>query len=174
MARSKVLTKSSVRRPRPTALEKLHREHASHGKVEAIDAKLSKWLGGPPLAPIGGTMVIPRPLDVDAAMKKIKKGRVLTTSQLRAQLAEQVNASAACPLCTGIFARLAAEAAEEERAQGKSRITPYWRVIGDDGRLNPKFPGGEAAQAKALAGEGCTLVRKTAKGPLRVVLPTRN
>lgn len=158
-------------RAKPSALEKLHRTNASHGKVEPIDAKLSKWLGGPPLAPIGGTMLIPKPLDVDAAIKKIRKGRVLTTSQLRAQLAEAVGASAACPLCTGIFARIAAEAAEEERTQGKPRITPYWRLIADDGRLNPKFPGGEAAHAKALAAEGWTLSRKTARGPLRITVP---
>lgn len=166
-----VIAATKPRRAKPSAIEKLRRTNASHGKVVPIDAKLSKWLGGPPLAPIGGTMLIPKPLNVDAALRQIKLGRVLTTWQLRAQLAEAAGASAACPLCTGIFARLAAEAAEEERAAGKSRITPYWRLIADDGRLNAKFPGGEAAHAKALTAEGWTLVRKTAKGPLRVVQP---
>ena len=37
---------------------------------------------------------------------------------------------------------------------GKSKVTPYWRVIKADGSLNPKFPGGVSAQAKRLEAEG--------------------
>jgi len=36
----------------------------------------------------------------------------------------------------------------------KSRIAPYWRVLKDDGSLNPKFPGGVKEQAKKLRAEG--------------------
>ena len=64
------------------------------------------------------------------------------------------DADVACPLLTGIFVRIAAEAAEEEAAAGKTRITPYWRVLKDDGSLNPKFPGGVERQEERLRDEG--------------------
>ena len=69
-------------------------------------------------------------------------------------LAEGHAADTACPLVTGIFVRIAAEAAEEDAAAGKTKITPYWRVVKDDGSLNPKFPGGVEAQAERLRDEG--------------------
>jgi alkylated DNA nucleotide flippase Atl1 len=37
---------------------------------------------------------------------------------------------------------------------GKSEITPCWRVVGEDGRLNPKFPGGLERRAERLRAEG--------------------
>lgn len=67
---------------------------------------------------------------------------------------DDFTAASACPLCTGIFVRIAAEAAEEDRRAGRKRITPYWRVIRDDGSLNEKCPGGPAAQAVKLRMEG--------------------
>ena len=58
-----------------------------------------------------------------------------------------------CPLVTGIFLRIVAEATEEDRMAGKSESTPYWRVVGEDGRLNQKFPGGMERQAERLRAE---------------------
>ncbi len=101
-----------------------------------------------------GTMPIPRPIDVDALMRVAKRGELVTQSQLRARLARDAGADHACPMTTGIFVRIAAEAAEEDARAGKKRITPYWRTIKDDGGLNEKFPGGAAAQAKRLRAEG--------------------
>ncbi|HEY3738719.1 MAG TPA: hypothetical protein VGL53_02685 [Bryobacteraceae bacterium] len=74
----------------------------------------------------------------------------MTTGELRKELAHQFGADTTCPLCVGMFLRIAAEAAEE---RGRDK-TPYWRVVGDDGSLNPKFPGGATAQAEALRAEG--------------------
>ena len=59
-----------------------------------------------------------------------------------------------CPLMTGIFLRIVAEAAEEDRLLGKCDITPYWRIVGEDGKLNAKFPGGVERQAEHLREEG--------------------
>jgi len=59
-----------------------------------------------------------------------------------------------CPLTTGIFIRIAAEAAEEDLSRGEKEITPYWRVIKADGSLNEKLPGGTEAQAARLREEG--------------------
>ena len=101
-----------------------------------------------------GKLLIPTPLDVDAAIRKIPKGRVITTGELRKELAHQFGADTTCPLCTGMFIRIVAEAAEE---RGSDK-TPYWRVIADNGKLNPKLPGGVETQAAALRQEGHVIV----------------
>jgi alkylated DNA nucleotide flippase Atl1 len=107
-----------------------------------------------------GTMLIPTPKLVDELIRRIPKGKLVTVSELRRKLAADFAADVTCPLTTGIFVRIAAEAAEEDRANGRRRITPYWRVVKDDGGLNPKFPGGEHLQARWLRSEGLSIVRK--------------
>ncbi len=86
-----------------------------------------------------GTMLIPRPLDVDALIRKVKKGKLVTQAEIRARLASDCKADVACPITTGIFVRIVAETAEEDRNKGKARITPYWRVVREDGSLNEKI-----------------------------------
>lgn len=105
-------------------------------------------------APAGGTMVIPRGVDVNAAMRDVKPGHVLTMGDLRAQLARNCGTDTACPLVTGIMVRVAAELAAEEEQAGKERVTPYWRVVKNDGGLMEKLPGGRTAQARRLVAEG--------------------
>jgi hypothetical protein len=104
-----------------------------------------------------GTMLIPTPKLVDALIRKVPKGKLVTVSELRRKLAADFAADVTCPLTTGIFVRIAAEAAEEDRANGRARVTPYWRVVKDDGSLNPKFPGGVAKQIHYLRAEGFTV-----------------
>jgi len=101
-----------------------------------------------------GTMVIPKPLDVDALIREIPEGKLVTVTVLRERLAKQYKVDVTCPLTTGIFIRIAAEAAEEERRAGKTTVTPYWRVLSHEGRLNPRFPGGVEAQKRKLLAEG--------------------
>ena len=101
-----------------------------------------------------GTMLIPTPKLVDNLIRKIPKGKLATVSELRRKLARNFKTDVTCPLTTGIFVRIAAEAAEEDRAHGRKRITPYWRVVKDDGTFNPKLPGGVAQQTRNLRAEG--------------------
>jgi hypothetical protein len=101
-----------------------------------------------------GTMLIPRPLDVDALIRTVPRGKLVTVNQIRERLASENGADVTCPLTTGIFIRLASEAAEEDRQAGKSTVTPYWRVLREGGRLNDKFPGGVVAQTAQLRAEG--------------------
>ena len=103
-------------------------------------------------------MLIPTPHDVDSVMRGIRKGRLMTVGEIRRMLALKFHTDVACPLVTGIHVWISAHAAEEAAAEGKSRITPYWRVVKDDGSLNPKFPGGVAAQAARLRSEGVTVI----------------
>lgn len=107
-----------------------------------------------------GTMVIPAPLEVDALMKQVPKGRLVTINELRAALARRHGADFACPITTGIFSWIAAHAAAEAEAEGVKRITPYWRTLKTGGELNPKYPGGVNGVAKRLRAEGHQLVSK--------------
>lgn len=101
-----------------------------------------------------GTMVIPAPLEVDHAIRSIRKGRLATINDLRVALAKKHGTTLACPITTGIFAWIAAHAAAEEESDGGRRVTPWWRVLKQGGRLNPKFPGGIAEQRRRLELEG--------------------
>lgn len=112
-----------------------------------------------------GKMLIPTPKLVDGLIRKVPKGKLVTVGELRRKLAAEFEADVTCPLTTGIFVRIAAEAAEEDRANGRQSVTPYWRVIKDDGSLNPKFPGGAEQQTRYLRAEGFAFVRKGTKPP---------
>jgi hypothetical protein len=115
----------------------------------------------PSMARFGkGTMLIPTPKLVDGLLREVPKGKLVTVGEIRKRLANDFAADVTCPLTTGIFVRIVAEAAEEDRANGRQRITPYWRVVKDDGGLNPKFPGGEQLQARYLRGEGLSVAHK--------------
>jgi hypothetical protein len=116
-----------------------------------------------------GTMLVPSPNEVEAFIRTVRKGSVTTVSQIREFLAGKHSANVTCPLTTGIFVRIAAEAAEEEASAGKAKITPYWRVLKDDGSLNPKFPGGVRRQVERLREEGHRIVPGAGKRPPRVV-----
>lgn len=131
-------------------------ERTDHSKIVEIPPSMSKRMGT-------GTMLIPKPLDVDALIRKAGKGRLVTVSQIRSRLARDNNVDTACPLTTGIFVRIAAEAAEEDLRNGRKQITPYWRVIRDDGSLNEKFPGGVKAQSQRLKQEGHSISPGKAK-----------
>jgi len=122
-------------------------------KVVKIPPKMSRFGKG--------TMLIPTPKLVDDLLRKVRKGKLVVVSELRRRLAADFASDVTCPLTTGIFLRIAAEAAEEDRANGRKRITPYWRVVKDDGSLNPKFPGGVDNQARYLRGEGFTINYKS-------------
>ena len=136
--------------------QKLERQQQT--KIVDIPPRMQARLGK-------GRMVIPRPLDVDALIRRVPKGKLVTVLQLRQELARCSAVDTACPLCTGIFVRIAAEAADEDRRAGKKRITPFWRVITGEGQLNPKFPGGTNSQRRALISEGHKFLRAAGKKP---------
>jgi hypothetical protein len=106
------------------------------------------------------TMVIPAPSEVDALMKHVPRGLVVTINELRAALAKKHGVDFACPLTTGIFSWIAAHAAAEAGAEGARRITPYWRTLKTGGELNPKYPGGVEGIAKRLRAENHKIIFK--------------
>jgi hypothetical protein len=109
------------------------------------------------------TMVIPSPAEVDEVMRRVPKGRLATINEIRACLATKHGTDIACPMTTGIFAWIAAHAAEEARAEGEKDVTPYWRTLKSGGELNPKYPGGIPALKKLLESEGHKVVGKGKK-----------
>lgn len=115
-----------------------------------------------------GKMLIPTPLDVDARIRKVEKGKLITDKQIRERLARNFHADLTCPMTTGVFIRIVAETAEEDLRNGREQITPYWRVIKPDGSLNEKFPGGVEAQVAHLREEGHFIEPGKGKKPPRV------
>jgi hypothetical protein len=115
-----------------------------------------------------GRVLIPTPKEVDAVIRRIGKGRLITSDQIREHLAKNHDTDLTCPLVTGIFVRMVAEAAEEERMDGIGDIAPWWRVIKGDGSLNPKLPGGVEAQAACLHEEGHSIEPSRGKKPPKV------
>jgi alkylated DNA nucleotide flippase Atl1 len=125
-------------------------------KVEKITNKMSKRWGT-------GTVVIPAPMEVNEIMRKVPEGKLVTINDIRAALAKKHGATIGCPITTGIFAWIAAGAAEEEREKGEKDITPYWRTLKTGGVINEKYPGGVEAQKKHLEKEGHKVVQKGKK-----------
>jgi len=130
-------------------------------KVVEINDKMSKRWGT-------GTVVIPAPREVDEIMEKVPKGKLITVNQIRETVARKHGATIGCPLTTGMFANIAARAAEEAAAEGKKDITPYWRTLKSGGELNEKYPGGVEAQAARLREEGHAIEPGKGKKPPKV------
>jgi len=137
---------SAKAKPRKSWQEKLA-DSKGLPKVQEITDKMSKRWGT-------GTVVIPAPKEVDEIMRKIPEGKLTTINEIRAILAQKHGASIGCPITTGIFAWIAANAAAEAATEGKQNITPYWRTLKSGGQLNEKYPGGAEAQTARLKKEG--------------------
>jgi len=144
-----------MRKKRKSWREKL-RDDKGLPRVITMNEEMAKRWGE-------GTCVIPAPREVDELMRMVPRGKLATINHLRAALAARHGTTIACPITTGIFARIAAGAAAEEEAEGKKRITPYWRTLKAAGELNPKYPGGCEGQKARLQKEGHTVTQKGKK-----------
>src|SRR5438445_1447861 len=107
-----------------------------------------------------GTVAIPAPREVDAIMRKVPAGKLITINEIRQFVARKHKATIGCPITSGIFAWIAAHAAEEAAAAGETEITPYWRTLKTGGELNPKYPGGIPRIKSLLEAEGHTVVTR--------------
>ena len=117
-------------------------------KVVEINDRMSKRWGT-------GTLVIPAPKEVAEIMGKVPRGKLITINEIREILAKRHCASIGCPITTGIFAWVAANAAE-----GKKDTIPYWRTLKSSGIINEKYPGGVESQKRLLEKEGHKVVQK--------------
>ncbi len=108
-----------------------------------------------------GEMYIPCPMDIYRVMQKVPKGKVITVSEIRNFLAFDNDVVTTCPLTTGIFIWIAANASEE-MAQNENRPNdlPYWRTLKSGGVLVEKYPGSIARQMQLLQNEGHQIFQK--------------
>jgi hypothetical protein len=142
-------------KPRKTWQEKLA-DNKGLPKVGAIEGKMTRRWGT-------GRMVVPAPLEVKELMDQVPKGKLATVNELRHALALKHKTDIACPITTGIFAWIAANAAAEAAASGAKRTTPYWRTLKAGGELNPKYHGGIEAVRQKLQAEGHHVVQRGKK-----------
>jgi hypothetical protein len=79
----------------------------------------------------GENMLIATPNIVDHYIRQIPTGQQHSLKTMRRDLAAEYDADVTCPVTSGIFLRIVAEAAWEEYQQGKplKHIAPFWRVI---------------------------------------------
>ncbi len=110
-----------------------------------------------------GTVVIPAPMEVNEMMRRVPERKLVTINEIRMALAKKHRATIGCPLTTGIFAWIAANAAEEQREEGKKDVTSYWRTLKTGGVINPKYPGGVERQKRLLEKEGHEVTQKGKK-----------
>jgi alkylated DNA nucleotide flippase Atl1 len=122
-------------------------------RVEPISPGMAKQWGP-------GTIVIATATEVDTIMRSVPKGKLITINQIRDIVAQRHGATIGCPITTGIHARIAAGAAGEDEAEGKKRVTPYWRTLKVGGELNEKYPGGLNGQRARLRAEGHHVVTR--------------
>jgi alkylated DNA nucleotide flippase Atl1 len=125
-------------------------------KVEKLPPRMQKQLGK-------GTLAIPSPKEVDAIMKKIPAGKLITINGIRQKIAKKHKATIGCPITTGIFSWIAAHAADEDIQTGIKNFTPFWRTLKEGGVINEKYPGGIERQAVLLEAEGHHVMQKGKK-----------
>lgn len=95
--------------------------------------------------PENSEMLIATPKVLEDYIKKIKKGKSKNLKEIRSDLAKKYSADYTCPLTTGIFLRIVAEANFEKITNGEDikNITPFWRAIEPGSSLAKKLSFGE-------------------------------
>ncbi|HMO34228.1 MAG TPA: hypothetical protein PKE63_02470 [Lacibacter sp.] len=99
--------------------------------LEPVVKRITKDFAG---MKAGERMLIATPQVVDQYIRQLPKGCSGTLTQMRKDLAAEYQADTTCPVTSGIFLRIVAEAAYEEYQKGMalSRITPFWRILSPD------------------------------------------
>lgn len=119
-----------------TWLDKLNEQRQPH------TVKLEKPFAG---IPAESNLLIPSPKLIDEYIQLIGFGKRIDSKTMRNDLALEHNADFTCPVTTGIFLRIVAEANFEKLQQGKSieEITPFWRVVEPNSPLSKKLTFGQ-------------------------------
>lgn len=91
--------------------------------------------------PANSTMLIATPKIIDEYVRQIPKGSSVTLQTMRNDLANEYKAEYTCPVTSGIFLRIVAEAAHEQLSNGKAstKVAPFWRVVDEKSPLNKKL-----------------------------------
>lgn len=104
----------------------------------------------------GDKMYFAPPIEYDKIMKMLPFGKLITIGEIRAYFAKISGADFTEPITAGVFVSIVAWASEQRTTDE----TPYWRTLKANGELNPKYPGGIAAQKEKLEAEGHIVIQK--------------
>ncbi len=120
-----------------TWLEKLHEK--KEPQIKRIESGFAD-------IPAGSTMLIASPKLIDQYIQEISFGKQVNSKTLRKDLALDHHADYTCPVTTGIFLRIVAEASYEKFQKGApiDQITPFWRVVEPKSPLAKKLSFGES------------------------------
>lgn len=90
---------------------------------------------------VGQTMYVATPQIVDAYVRHIPYGETRSVPDMREALAKREACHGTCPMSSAIFARMVAEAALEDMAEGKSpsEVAPFWRLISSKDKIAKKL-----------------------------------
>jgi hypothetical protein len=122
-------------------------------KVKPIPARMQRRHGT-------GTIAIPSPQEVEAAIRAVPARKLATIEQLGSSIARKHRATIGCTVTTAIFASMVARASHEDEIEGRRWPAPYWRAIRANGELNPRYPGGIVDLVRRLEAEGHAVVRR--------------
>lgn len=119
-----------------TWLDKLN--ETKEPKIKRVEADFAD-------IPANSNMLIPTPKMIDKYIRQIPKGKQVAVQTMRKDLALENRADYTCPVTTGIFLRIVAEANFEKYQQSNSLkgITPFWRVVEPTSTLAKKFTFGQ-------------------------------
>jgi hypothetical protein len=103
----------------------------------------------------GKLLWISTPAEISAYLQSIPIGETRSVATLRDELATRHGADATCPLTTGIFLRVAAEATLEQIQEGldPEQAVPFWRVVDPASPLAKKLSCGAAFVEKMRGAE---------------------
>jgi len=80
-------------------------------------------------AEAGDKVVLVNPNEIVEVMKKVPKGKLITSVVICKKIAKKHKVKACCSLTTGIFIMTAANATGEAAKEGKNLNIPYWRTL---------------------------------------------
>ncbi|HRI89852.1 MAG TPA: hypothetical protein PK869_16375 [Candidatus Hydrogenedentes bacterium] len=100
--------------------------------------------------PEGSRMLIASHAILDDYVRAIPRNQTVSVKTMRDELADRHRAEHTCPVTTGIFLRIVAEAAWERHLAGEpvEAITPFWRIIDPASLLAAKLACGVEFIAK--------------------------
>ena len=106
--------------------------------------------------PANSNMFIATPQIIDSYIQQIPKGKTVTVQTMRKDIAIENGADYTCPVTTGIFLRIVAEANFEKYQKDNSLkgITPFWRVVDLNSPLSKKLTFGQDFIANQRQKEG--------------------
>ncbi len=132
VSKKKIPSKKQTTKRKQTWIDKLEKEHSP--KVKHIEKRFVD-------IPDNSDMLVATPKIFEDYLKKIQPGSEVSIKKVRQDLAKKFKADHTCPVTTGLFLRIVAEANYEKFIQGApiSDLAPFWRVINPDTSIAKKL-----------------------------------